>query len=162
MATHSSVHAWRIPGTAEPGGLPSMGSHRVRHDWSDAAAAAFPLKSVCSFEKIISLKEERGNILTVQIQNDTESKRWRCFFFSFMCLPAMCLACSVNSLNSHTLRVPCYSNACFFSLNFISLWLCWVFVAADRLSLVAVSRAFSLIALCRLLSAVASLVEHGL
>ena len=32
MATHSSVLAWRIPGTAEPGGLPSMGSHRVGHD----------------------------------------------------------------------------------------------------------------------------------
>jgi len=32
MATHSSVLAWRIPGTREPGGLPSMGSHRVGHD----------------------------------------------------------------------------------------------------------------------------------
>ena len=40
MATHSSVLAWRIPGTAEPAGLPSMGSHRVGHDWSDLAAAA--------------------------------------------------------------------------------------------------------------------------
>ena len=40
MATHSSVLAWRIPGTGEPGGLSSMGSHRVRHDWSDLAAAA--------------------------------------------------------------------------------------------------------------------------
>ena len=40
MATHSSVPAWRIPGTGEPGGLPSMGSHRVGHDWSDLAAAA--------------------------------------------------------------------------------------------------------------------------
>ena len=40
MATHSSVLAWRIPGTGEPGELPSMGSHRVRHDWSDLAAAA--------------------------------------------------------------------------------------------------------------------------
>ena len=40
MATHSSVLAWRIPGTGEPGGLPSMGSHRVRHDWSDLAVAA--------------------------------------------------------------------------------------------------------------------------
>ena len=40
MATHSSVLAWRIPGTGEPGGLPSMGSHRVRHDWSDLAAVA--------------------------------------------------------------------------------------------------------------------------
>ena len=39
MATHCSVFAWRIPGTGEPGGLPSMGSHRVRHDWSDLAAA---------------------------------------------------------------------------------------------------------------------------
>ena len=37
MATHSSVLAWRIPGTAGPGGLPSMGSHRVGHDWSDLA-----------------------------------------------------------------------------------------------------------------------------
>ena len=40
MATHSSVPSWRIPGTGEPGGLPSMGSHRVGHDWSDLAAAA--------------------------------------------------------------------------------------------------------------------------
>ena len=40
MATHSSVLAWRIPGTAEPGGWLSMGSHRVRHDWSDLAVAA--------------------------------------------------------------------------------------------------------------------------
>ena len=40
MATHSSVLAWRIPGTGEPDGLPSMGSHRVRHYWSDLAAAA--------------------------------------------------------------------------------------------------------------------------
>jgi len=38
MATHSSVLAWRIPGTGEPDGLPSMGSHRVRHNRSDLAA----------------------------------------------------------------------------------------------------------------------------
>ena len=44
MATHSSVLAWRIPGTGEPGGLPSMGSHRVGHDWSDLAAAAAALE----------------------------------------------------------------------------------------------------------------------
>ena len=58
MAAHSSVLAWRILGTGEPGGLPSMGSHRVGHDWSDlAAAAADPttklilliLKLHCSF-----------------------------------------------------------------------------------------------------------------
>ena len=40
MATHSSVLAWRIPGTGEPGGLLSLGSHRVGRDWSDLAAAA--------------------------------------------------------------------------------------------------------------------------
>ena len=40
MATHSSVLAWRIPGMVEPDGLPSMGSHRVRHDRSNLAAAA--------------------------------------------------------------------------------------------------------------------------
>ena len=40
LATHSSVLAWRIPGTGKTGGLPSMGSHRVGHDWSDLAAAA--------------------------------------------------------------------------------------------------------------------------
>ena len=39
MATYSSVLAWRIPGTGEPGGLLSMGSHRVGHNWSDLAAA---------------------------------------------------------------------------------------------------------------------------
>ena len=40
MATHSSILAWRIPGTGEPGGLPSMGSHRVGHNLRDLAAAA--------------------------------------------------------------------------------------------------------------------------
>ena len=40
MATHSSIFTWRIPGTGEPGGLPSMGSHRVGHAWSNLAAAA--------------------------------------------------------------------------------------------------------------------------
>ena len=40
MTTHSSVLAWRIPGSGEPGGLLSMGSHRVRHNWSDLAAGA--------------------------------------------------------------------------------------------------------------------------
>ena len=60
MATHSSVLAWRIPGMGEPGGLPSVGLHRVRHDWSDLAAAAYsvhntsvmpPLLKHCSVTK---------------------------------------------------------------------------------------------------------------
>ena len=45
MVTHSSVLAWRIPGMGEPGGLPSMGSHRVGYDWSNLAAAAQFLES---------------------------------------------------------------------------------------------------------------------
>ena len=55
MATHSSVLAWRIPGTGEPGGLPSMGSHRVGHDWSNLAAAA---AAVCMWE--LEHKESRA------------------------------------------------------------------------------------------------------
>ena len=46
MATHSSVLAWRIPGTGEPGGLPSMGSHSIGHDSSDLAAAAAVVKNL--------------------------------------------------------------------------------------------------------------------
>ena len=43
MATHSSVLAWRVPGTGEPGGLPSMGSHRVGHDqWLSSSSCRYP------------------------------------------------------------------------------------------------------------------------
>ena len=52
MATHFSVLAWRIPGTGEPGELPSMGSHRVGHDWSDLAAAA---ENACMNAKSLQL-----------------------------------------------------------------------------------------------------------
>jgi len=56
MATHSSVLAWRIPGIGEPGGLPSMGSHRVGHDWSDLAAAA------ANIQRSTILREKRNTI----------------------------------------------------------------------------------------------------
>ena len=58
MATHSSVLAWRIPGMGEPGGLPSMGSHRVGHDWSDLAAAVLSSKSYLLIKQQF-LKKER-------------------------------------------------------------------------------------------------------
>ena len=51
MATHSTVLAWRIPGTGEPGGLPSMGSHRVGHDLRELATAAA--------EQILKKKKKR-------------------------------------------------------------------------------------------------------
>ena len=54
MATHSSVLAWRIPGTREPGGLLSMGSNSVGHNWSDLAAAAACI--IGHFSNILSLK----------------------------------------------------------------------------------------------------------
>ena len=53
MATHSSVLAWRIPGMGEPSGLPSMGSHRVGHDWSDLAAAAVCCVLGCAYEAAV-------------------------------------------------------------------------------------------------------------
>ena len=49
MATHSSVLAWRIPAMGEPGGLPTMGSLRVGHGWSDLAAAAAAFQKQVSF-----------------------------------------------------------------------------------------------------------------
>ena len=60
MATHSSVLALRIPGTGEPGGLLSMGSHRVKHDWSDLAAAAGPWKRLWCWERLKVGGEEDG------------------------------------------------------------------------------------------------------
>ena len=56
MATHSSVLAWRIPGTGEPGGLLSMGSHRVGHDCSDLAAVAATLSDRQSFFLLLILQ----------------------------------------------------------------------------------------------------------
>ena len=71
MATHSSVLAWRIPGTGEPGGLPSMGSQRVGHNWSDLAAAAACMRLEGIFFKKQLLHSFLGG-------NDT----WFCFFKS--------------------------------------------------------------------------------
>ena len=53
-ATHSSVPAWRIPGMGEPSGLPSIGSHRVGHNWSNLAAAAVDFRATCYTQLSIS------------------------------------------------------------------------------------------------------------
>ena len=53
MAPYSSILAWRIPGMEEPGGLPSMGSRRVGHDWSDLAAAAAAMRPKINFQKAV-------------------------------------------------------------------------------------------------------------
>ena len=68
MATHSSVLAWRIPESGEPGGLPSVGSHRVWHDWRDlAAAAAVILLAVLSFSLLNSLSLYRCSTVSLFI-----------------------------------------------------------------------------------------------
>ena len=80
MATHSSVLAWRIPGMEEPGGLPSMGSHRVGHDWSDLAAAAAGISgsrsSIPSLTDIVAQLKRYQVISRIgQINNDTFKSR---------------------------------------------------------------------------------------
>ena len=59
MATHASVLAWRISGTGEPGGLPSMGSHRVGQDCSDLASLQWMLPNRCQFQKCVFYKTRR-------------------------------------------------------------------------------------------------------
>ena len=89
MATHSSVLAWRIPGTGEPGRLPSMGSHRVRHDWSDLAEAAAAINNTILleifFSSIVNLVEHE------MMMAHTES-----FFTSFLFSRAYCHALKVK------------------------------------------------------------------
>ena len=80
MATHSSVLAWRIPGTGEPGGLPSVGSHRVRHDCSDLAVAAAVEISSRRLDTKETLHAKMGTIKDRNGMDLTEAedikKRW--------------------------------------------------------------------------------------
>ena len=78
MAAHSSVLAWRIPGTAEPGGLPSMGSHRVGHDWNNLAAAAVAVlyvkPSIVPLYFIFKLIHDVGTIVIYAHFTDEDAK----------------------------------------------------------------------------------------
>ena len=82
MATHSSVLAWRIPGMGEPGGLPSMGLHRVGHDWGNLAAVAANAEVVKAAVSIPglgrSLGGEHGNPLQYScLENPKDSRVWQ-------------------------------------------------------------------------------------
>ena len=81
MATHSSVLAWRIPGTGDPGGLPSMGSHRVGHDWSNLAAAAIKLTSFGTTKETIEKEKATyptgENICKVYDQSGLNSRIYK-------------------------------------------------------------------------------------
>ena len=75
MATHSSVLAWRIPGTEEPGGLPSMGSHRVGHDWCDLAVAAAGGPKILHFWQALVCGQNFWTTLWVQASPGTPCGR---------------------------------------------------------------------------------------
>ena len=101
MATHSSVLASRIPGMGEPGGLPSMGLHRVRHDWSDlaAAAAATPampqwalgIISMCVVCKDFSELFLEGKKLPYTMYNHSLWKLENSFFYFKKILESSCV-----------------------------------------------------------------------
>ena len=74
MATHSSVLAWRIPGTREPGGLPSMGWHRVRHDWSDLAAWPLRLSHTSIRNHLWEPYKQYDKVLGASVRNFTCGK----------------------------------------------------------------------------------------
>ena len=69
MATHSSVLAWRIPRTGEPGGLLSMGSHRVRHDGSNLAAAATSISATLAFQADCRKKRSLDSFIHSNVQH---------------------------------------------------------------------------------------------
>ena len=75
MATHTSVLAWRIPGTEEPGGLLSMGLHRVGHDWSDLATCTHPTPT-CMYNLIWNSKYLLKETTELVKLRDTLQSHW--------------------------------------------------------------------------------------
>ena len=75
MATHFSILAWRIPGTGEPGGLPSVGLHRVGHNCSDLAAAAAEVLQLCSFSNCFGSLQGHMNLRT-GFSTSQKKKNW--------------------------------------------------------------------------------------
>ena len=78
MATHSSVLDWRIPGMGEPGGLPSMGSHRVGHDWSDLVAAAAVSCALVTYQLCRIFVE---TALSLVVKGNESCSKWRLYIF---------------------------------------------------------------------------------
>ena len=108
MATHSNVLAWKTPGMAEPGGLPSMGSHRVGHDWSDlasSAAAAGVIMKTHFFFFMRTQNFKRNLFLILYI----EGKNFWHFYFVSSCLLRgikNCLMLAAYFLHLETPNLP--------------------------------------------------------
>ena len=82
MAPHSSVLAWRILGAGEPGGLPSLGSHRVGHDLSDLAAAA-AAAILIHFQAISNFHTERSRVILITAKRSQNSHNFAEFRVTF-------------------------------------------------------------------------------
>ena len=156
MATHSSILAWRIPGTTEPGGLPSMGSHRVGHDWSDLAAAAAAFLILGTGDPVVSVGMHWGlcSLWTFCAPRDVTIMCVLLWMdYMLMCATEntdLGMEVWIQSLPSILLKLLDWSLLTTWSWQFFKkilifyLWLCWVFVAAHGLSLVAASRVWLL------------------
>ena len=130
MATHSSVLAWRIPGTGEPGGLLSMGSHRVEHDWSDLAAAVLKYKYLffkkCTsdvfFLCLYQIYDHIFFFLSLFLQKHFMSLSWSKSSsgfplhlkssFSFLTRLTSCFACSLSAYSPVSSSVRLASAQC--------------------------------------------------
>ena len=102
MATHSSILAWRIPGTEEPSGLLSLGSHRVGHDWRDLVAAA----AACLEVQPVLWCNLCFNIPVGLRLSETPAKSHSCLAFSsaLSCFPHSLFLKNTHPLNH--LRIP--------------------------------------------------------
>ena len=106
MATHSSVLAWRIPGTGEPHGLPSMRSHRVGHDWSDlAAAAGYMMEKAMDPTPVLLPGKSHGWRSLVSCSpwghEESDTSEWLHFHFSLSC---------IGEGNGNPLQCSCLEN----------------------------------------------------
>ena len=102
MATHSSVLAWRIPGMREPGGLPSMGLHRIRSNWSDLAAAWGEAFFVCSLseEFMVCISEIQLNHTEPKIYTESFLFKGGTIDFVAICLLTLTLVITVKVAQS--------------------------------------------------------------
>ena len=129
MATHSIALAWRIPGTGEPDGLPSMGSHRVGHDWSDLAAAAAAIRlsqAQVLYSKYVNLNcniHEKMNIIAKTEEKVRHLPLWKS---SPLVNQWSCLLDNLSSIYQLLYLMDLYLYVCLFTclFNFLSFLLC--------------------------------------